>query len=299
MRSGAITTQPGAAGISTVFADLAELIKARLTTFVLISAFTGYAGAARDLSSSLLDALLSVLFIGLVASGAAALNQWMERFRDALMNRTKDRPLPSGRLHPTTALLAGVGMSMLGLFLLVSRFGPLPALLALSTLFLYLCVYTPLKRVSAWCVVLGAISGALPPLIGATCATGRIEPFGILLFLLVALWQFPHFYAIAWMYRDDYERAGFVVLPKGDESGGRTAILAMAGCASLLVLCVESCYLGFFSKWFLVLSLVPGILLMGASLDFFAQRSRHNARRLFLMSVIYLPVMLVAAVILK
>ncbi len=299
MRPSVLSTRPDSAAVSTVFADWAELFKARLTTFVLISAFAGFAGASRDFAAAFPSALLAVIFIGLVASGAAALNEWLERDIDGRMDRTKDRPLPSGRMRPTTALLAGALMASLGLFFLALHFGAQPALLAVITLFVYLGIYTPLKRTSAWCVALGAISGALPPLIGATCAAGRIEPFGIFLLLLLALWQLPHFYAIAWMYREEYRDAGFVVLPKRDEFGKRTALLAVLGSAALLALCVESCYLGLLSNWFLALSIVPGILLMGASLDFLAQRSRHNARRLFLMSIIYLPLMLAAAVLLR
>jgi protoheme IX farnesyltransferase len=190
-------------------------------------------------------------------------------------------------------LLALAGLACLWFFA-----GRLSMILALATILIYLALYTPLKQISVWCVPIGAISGALPPLIGAVSATGRLEAQGIFLFCVLALWQFPHFFAIAWMYRDDYAKGGFQVLPRNDESGRTTAVIALVGALLLLVICAEYAYLGHASMWFLLVVILPGTLLAGASLDFLLNRSRANARRLFLTSIAYLPVILIATVLL-
>ncbi len=293
-----ILPEADTAGTPSVMADWLELVKARLTAFVLFSAFAGYVVASRGAALNWLHAVLTVTGIGLVAAAAAALNEWIERARDARMERTSDRPIPAGRIPPGTAVSAGTAIALLGIGLLWMVAGPLPAALAVATLAIYLAIYTPLKTVSVWCVPVGAISGALPPLIGAVSATGRIEWSGVFLFAILALWQFPHFFAIAWMYQDDYAGAGLRVLPAGPRSGRKIGLAALLSSLLLLALIVEVTYAGLMSPWFLAAAIAPGIVLLGMSLDFLADPSRISARRLFLASIAYLPLILTFAVLL-
>ena len=187
---------------------LAELVKARLTALVLVTTLAGY-WVARPGIADWLMALHVLLGTGLVASGAAALNEWWERDLDRLMERTARRPLPSGELDPGWALALGLGLSLLGRGSLAVVVNELTAVLGLAAVVSYVLVYTPLKRRTVWNTLIGAIPGALPPLMGWTAARAQVETGGMALFGVLLLWQIPHFMAIAWLYREQYAGAGY------------------------------------------------------------------------------------------
>ena len=275
----------------SAFAVFCDLVKARLTALVLITTLVGfYAGSSSPVNYwKMLHALLGT---ALLACGASALNQLLERKLDARMRRTEDRPLPSGRLTPDTVLMIGVGLSIVGLLDLTLFVNKLTGALGAATLASYLFIYTPLKRITTLNTLVGAIPGALPPLMGWTSATGEISAAGWSLFAILFLWQLPHFMAIAWLYREDYARAGFKMLPIIDPDGRKTA--AQAVCHALGLIPVS-----FFPSLLGITGVVyfAAALLLGAAFLFFAiQFSRHltaeRARHLFVASIVYLPVLL-------
>src|SRR6516225_5426174 len=205
----------------SLLADYAQLFKVRVTSLIVVTAWAGYyMGAAKSGAGSLSWTLLSALWgIGLTSAGAAALNEVLERDLDAQMRRTQDRPLPSGRMRLSTGLIAGLMAVIVGPVSLALTTNILAGVLAFATASTYLALYTPLKKLSPISTFVGAFPGAMPPLLGWTAIRGRIEPEAIFLFLIVFFWQFPHFQAIAWMYRDDYEAAGVKMLPVVDKAG--------------------------------------------------------------------------------
>jgi protoheme IX farnesyltransferase len=203
-------------------AVIADLVKARLTALVLLTTFVGFYLGQRGPVNFLL--MFHALFgTALVASGAAALNQFLEREYDAKMRRTASRPLPSGRLQPATAAIFGGACSVVGLIYLAVLVNPLTSVIGAVTSVSYLFIYTPLKRVTWTNTLVGAIPGALPPLMGWTAARNELSGEGWALFAILAFWQIPHFMAIAWLYREEYAKAGFVMLPNVDANGSRTA----------------------------------------------------------------------------
>jgi len=233
----------------------------------------------------------------LVASGAAALNQWMERQFDARMRRTARRPIAAGRIEPRRALMFGTLVSAAGAAYLVLTVNVLASLLAVVTLLSYLLLYTPLKRITPLCVFIGALPGAMPPLIGWAAARGRLDPEAWLLYAIVFLWQFPHFMAIAWMYRDDYDRAGYLVLPLGRN---RLPVVLWQTLLPLLVL-VGLSLLPVLSGQGSGLHGIAGLLLnLGFAyygVVFARRRSGPAARQLVMASILYLPSLLVLMII--
>jgi len=218
----------------------------------------------------------------LVASGAAALNQWMERRFDARMRRTARRPVAGGRIPAAHALVFGVLLSLAGMLQLLVAVGPAPALLAAATLASYLLLYTPLKRVSPLCTLIGAVPGAIPPLIGWAATGASLDRTAWLLWAIQFLWQLPHFMSIAWMYREDYRRAGYLVLPTGRARSRVVTLQTLLPLLGLAVLAVP------FGPAAIVLSL--GFLYVGSR--FLIQKSAAEARRLLLASTVYLPAVL-------
>src|SRR5271163_3934324 len=215
---------------TAVFSDL---VKARLTTLVLLTTAVGfYIGEERAIDWILFFNTLAAT--GLVAMGASALNQLLEREYDAKMRRTQDRPLPSGRLQPTTVAIFGGVSSVAGLVYLALAVNLLTSVLGAVTLVSYLFIYTPLKRVTWLNTMIGAVPGALPPLMGWTAARGELSGEGWALFAILFFWQLPHFFAIAWIYKDEYARAGFVMLPVMDPAGERTGRQAVSHTLGLL-----------------------------------------------------------------
>jgi heme o synthase len=291
MKASAPTLIPAAATDKGWVAVLSELVKARLTTLVLATTAVGFQmGLVGRNDWNLL--LRTLLGTGCVAAAAAVLNQWMERDADARMLRTQDRPLPSGRIHPGTALVGGLVGALLGSVYLWFAVHPLTATLGLLTLLIYLLVYTPLKRITPWNTVVGAIPGALPPLMGWTAARGSLAIEGWSLFALLACWQLPHFLAIAWMFRDDYARGGFAMLPLHDPTGRRTSTQAVGHTVALIGVSLLPTALGLTSQLYLGGALGLGALFLGYALRFQRAVSLDSARRLFWVSILYLPALL-------
>ncbi|GIX49894.1 MAG: protoheme IX farnesyltransferase [Limisphaera sp.] len=231
--------------------------------------------------------------MALLAGGGAALNEWMEREADACMPRTRHRPLPAGRIRPATALFAGVGMALGGLAVLALGAHPVAAGLGAVTLVAYLGLYTPLKRVTWWNTLVGAVPGALPPVVGWAAVQGEVPAAAWTLFGIVACWQMPHFFGIAWLYRDDYARAGFRMLPQVDPGGHRTARQAVLWTTALLPVSLSPWWLGVAGPLYAVAAVVLGGAYLAAALRFARTRSNPEARQLFLASIAYLPLLLV------
>jgi protoheme IX farnesyltransferase len=269
-------------------ADWLELTKPRITLLVVFTALVGFvtATSVSPWTGLLLAALSGT---GLVAAGASVLNQVMERATDGLMHRTQGRPIPAGRIRPAEAGLFGTLLTLAGLAILATLCGPLAALVAFSTWASYLFVYTPLKRRSHLATIVGAVPGALPPVIGWAAASGSLEPGAFILFAIVFLWQIPHFLAIAWLYRDDYERGGFPMLPVIDREGTLTGRQAVLHSVALLVVSLSPVAAGLGGGLYLAGALVLGVALTLAALRLARARNLAAARFLFLASVLYLP----------
>ncbi|MFV0338992.1 MAG: heme o synthase [Chthoniobacterales bacterium] len=271
--------------------DISQLVKARLSFLVLITTLIGFLLGWRGPMDYFVLAA-TVLGTALSAAGAAALNQWVERDLDAKMLRTKDRPLPAGRMHPTDALLLGCILSFSGILALALFSDVLAAVLSALTIATYVLIYTPLKRVTTLNTLVGAVPGALPPLIGWVAATGKIDLAGVLLFAILWFWQMPHFLAIAWMYRDDYREAGFVMLSGSDESGRLTARQALIYSVYLTFVSLLPGFLGLLAFWSVYVCLLLGAAFSYLAWKFLREPNRSSARLLFFASIIYLPLLL-------
>jgi protoheme IX farnesyltransferase len=271
-----------------VVADYFELSKPRITLMVVLTALVGYVLALRGpLVAPHLFATLAGT--ALVAAGASALNMLLERRIDALMLRTRTRPIPSGRLRPAEALACGLALTSTGLAVLAWLAGPLPALVALVTWASYLFLYTPLKPRTSLSTVIGAFPGALPPVIGWAAARGSLEPGAFVLFAIMFLWQIPHFLAIAWVYRDDYARGGLPMLPVLDPGGRITGRQAVANSLALLVVSLTPTAAGLAGPVYLVGAIVLGLAFTAVAVWAAAARTPRAARALFLASLVYLP----------
>jgi protoheme IX farnesyltransferase len=227
-----------------------------------------------------------------VAASASVLNQFIERNVDRLMGRTKDRPLPAGRMYPGTALGLGVLLGVAGLIYLQNRVSPLCAGLAGGTLAIYVALYTPLKRKSAWCVTIGAIAGAIPPVIGWAAATGSLGTGAWILFGILFFWQMPHFLALAWMYRDEYAQAGFFMLRRGDIAGIKAGTESLLCAVALTAVTLLPAFLGMAHPVYAAVALVCDGWLLACAVLFLSHRNRASARRLFLASILYLPLVM-------
>jgi protoheme IX farnesyltransferase len=270
--------------------DFLELTKPRLSSFVLLVVALGaWLGSRGAIEPSTL--LLAVLGTALVAGGANALNMVIERDLDARMARTAGRPLPSGRLEPTEAAIFGAAITVLGLGLLAGT-TPLAALLAALTSASYLLVYTPLKRRTTLNTHIGAVPGALPALIGWAAARGTLDAAAWTLFALVYLWQIPHFLAIAWLYRDDYARGGFRMLPSADPEGIVTGRQALLGAAALLPASLLPALAGLAGTLYFAGALLLGAWFIRRALAFALARTAATARQLLRASLVYLPAIL-------
>jgi len=277
-------------------ADLYELTKPGITRLVLITTAVGfYLGSSGSLDWVL---LLNVLLgTGLLAAGTNALNQWAERGVDAEMKRTRGRPLPAGRLRSSTALVFSVGISVAGTVYLALLVNLLTSFLGAAALLIYIFAYTPLKRRSWWCTVVGAVPGAIPPMMGWTAVTGSLDVLAWVLFGIVFLWQMPHFFAIGWIYRLDYARAGFPMLPVVDPEGVRTSRQIILYTLALLMVSLLTSVLGLTGALYFFGALTLGLAFLGLGMMLAVTRTGVHARRLFLGSVLYLPVLLILMVV--
>jgi protoheme IX farnesyltransferase len=274
--------------------DYISLTKPRITWLILMSTGVGYFFGLRGVSFWQIHwwALFhTIAGTGLLASGTAALNQWYERDADARMRRTAHRPLPSGRLNAHRALAFGIALAVAGFAELVWFVNLLSGVLGIATLVSYLFFYTPLKQRSWLSTTVGAFPGAMPPMIGFAAAAGTLTPQAWVLFGILFLWQFPHFYAIAWMYRDDYARAGIRMLPVVEPDGHSTARQIIL-CASLLIpVSLAPGLLGMSGKLYVLGALALGIWFLYSGVRMAAERSILRARGVLIASVIYLPLL--------
>ncbi len=288
------------AGVSFRLRDYSELIKARITTLIVMTAWSGfYFGAIKERVPSLSWALLHALLgIGLVSAGTAALNEAFECRVDSMMRRTARRPLPSGRMSLIHGMAVGTALVLGGTFYLGLTTNLLTSALTFATSFVYLSVYTPMKRVAPICTFLGAFPGAMPPLLGWTAVRGRIDGEALLLFAILFFWQFPHFHSIAWLYREDYERAEIRMLPVVEADGRSTVRAILLYLTALILASVAPTVLGMTGVTYLI-----GALLLDAAFLWFGLRlarlrlspaipeSKRAARHLLQASVFYLPLL--------
>jgi protoheme IX farnesyltransferase len=295
---GSFKSQHGRFAGSTL-SDYWALTKPEVNFLILITTGAGFylgcGNEARPLSFlGLFNTLLGTL---LVASGTGTLNQYIERKFDAQMHRTARRPAAAGRLKPVAVLAFGIALEAAGTVYLAAAVNPLASFLAALTLLIYLFLYTPLKRKTSLCVLVGALPGAMPPLIGWAGASGRLNIEAGILYAIVFLWQFPHFMAIAWMYREDYDRAGYLVLPKGKT---RVPFVILETILPLIVL--VGCSIVQFPTRHAAIFYCTGALLglgfLYFGVEFALRRSRAAARRLLAASIVYLPLLFLLSAIL-
>lgn len=273
-----------------------ELTKPRLSFLSVITALVGYLVALPERNWGLLGALM--LGTSLAAGGAGALNQWWEREQDAKMVRTRNRPIPSGIVPPKVAFIYGMTLSILGCFILHWGTNSLATWLTVLTLISYVLVYTPLKLLSSWCTEIGTIPGALPPLIGWAAAAGNLSTLGWILFAILVTWQMPHFMAIAWMYRKDYAKAQFPMLSVKDLTGKNVAMHALVYTLLLVACSILPTFLGFTTWLYGAMAIISGVYFTKLAWTFYTANQRElPARRLFIASVIYLPILLAALVV--
>jgi protoheme IX farnesyltransferase len=301
-----VTTAAPAAPVvlkkNSLLGDYLQLFKVRVTSLVVMTAWAGYyMGSAKSGVSSLTWTLLNALLgIGVTCAGSAALNEVVEHKIDALMRRTRNRPLPAGRMSLATGLTAGILATVLGPVYLSLTTNVLTGLLAFGTAVIYLAFYTPLKRISPISTFVGAFPGAMPPLLGWTAVRGKLELEAVFLFLIVFFWQFPHFQAIAWMYREDYEAAGIKMLPVVDKAGHSVIRQMFTYCSTLISVSLvpATALLRMTGRIYLFGALVLGLgflwfvfRLARTKLPTTSPDSRLFARQLLQASVIYLPLL--------
>ncbi len=291
---------PSPGATASLIHDLRELFKVKVVALVLVTGWGGfYLGSMQSGITSVQRGLLETLLgIGMVSAGAGALNEALERRTDARMKRTADRPMAAGRFSLAQGVLAGLAALALGALGLAFATNLLTAALALLTAFTYGAIYTPLKRVTALATFIGAFPGAMGPLLGWTAARGRIEWQGVALFAILFVWQFPHFMSIAWLYREDYARAGIRMLPVVQPDGWSTVAEALFFAVLMIPVSLMPWLLGMASLTYAVLALALGLVYLGYTIRFARilrapteDESRRLARDLLKVSVLYLPLL--------
>jgi protoheme IX farnesyltransferase len=292
--SGIAVAEPRT-GFVAASRDYLELSKARIVMMVLITTAAGYLIAAKPVDAVIL--LHTLIGTAMVAAGTNALNQYIEREHDAKMRRTRLRPLPDGRITPRAALVFSSLIAVIGTLYLGFLVNWLTAALGAFTLTSYIFVYTPLKRISTACTIIGAIPGAIPPLMGWTAATNQLALGGWIAFAILFLWQLPHFMAISWIYREDYGRAGFVMTSVRDGNGTATARQAIYYSLALLAVSVAPSFAGMTGVAYLVGAIILGAAITAASVRFFFERSNKTAMKLFMTSNLYLVAVMTLLVI--
>src|ERR1700741_1192224 len=275
-----------------------ELTKPRITFLIVLTAAAGFALASPG-HVDYRAMLTAMVGIPLLSSGIATINQYMERDLDALMRRTANRPLPSGKLLPWEALAFGSGLTVAAEIYLAVLVNPLTALLGLTVIAGYLFAYTPLKTRTSLSTMVGAFPGAVPPLIGWAAARGDIGLEAWVLFAILFLWQFPHFLAIAWMYREDYSRAGILMLPVVEPDGRITAQQIVVYTVLLLPVSLLPTAMGISGRFYFFGAIVLGLLFLYSSIRAALSMSRQQAKQLLLASVLYLPLLFILMVVNK
>lgn len=290
MKASAIADNKLSSVLRGLITDYIELVKARLTFLVLLTTLVGfYMGAQGSIDFALM--IHTVFATALVAGGAAALNQWIERDADAKMPRTKSRPLPAGRMQPQEAFIFGASISLIGIVYLAISVNPLSSIVAGITLASYLFIYTPLKRMTWLNTVIGAVPGALPPLIGWAGSRGELTPESWVLFAIMFFWQMPHFFSIAWIYREDYKAGGFAMLPVVQPDGASTGRLSVYHAMTLLPISVMPSILGMAGANYFLSAVVLSSAFLGFAIWFNLKKTNASAWWLFGASIIYLPVL--------
>jgi protoheme IX farnesyltransferase len=281
------------------FTDYLALTKPEINLMIAISTGASFfLGAERNAQGLPWTTLIHTVFgTLLLAGGAAALNQWMELPFDIQMRRTARRPVAAGRVEPVQALWFGTALSLLGAVYLAVLATPLASVLAVLTLLSYLFVYTPLKRKTPLCTLIGAIPGAAPPLIGWAAARGSLDGTAWVLFGILFLWQFPHFMSIAWLYREDYARAGYHVLPSGEQAGRFINLQVLMPSLGLLLLTLLPAIGGGVGWWYAAATLAAGCTFFSYCVRFVLEKRSTSARRLLAASICYLPTILTLMVI--
>ena len=271
--------------------DIAELAKPRITLMVILSTAGGYLMAKQGPLSTvqLAHALFGTAWVAVAAS---VLNQWLERDTDLLMARTQDRPIAAGRISPNMGFLIGTTLGAMGTVYLAIMVNALTAGLGLFTLLLYVLAYTPMKRVSSLCTIVGAVPGALPPVIGWAAARDDLSTGAWVLFAILFLWQMPHFLAIAWMYRDEYQAGGQPMLTVGDPDGASTGRQIVLYCLALLPVSLLPSVIGLTQSLYFAGALLLGLTYLGAGAYAGLRHSDSSARLLLRVSIIYLPLLL-------
>ena len=282
--------------VRRLLSDIAELVKARLSLLVLSTTLIGFLfGWHGEMN---VPYLLQTLFAtALAAAGAAALNQVLEVEFDARMRRTRNRPLPTHRMSVEEGMIIGVGCSIAGILWLALGTNLLAGVLAAVTIGSYVFVYTPLKRVTTLNTIVGALPGALPPVIGWVAARGRIDFEAWLLFAILFLWQMPHFLALAWLFREDYRQAGFVMLGGTDQSAAMIGRQNLLYTMALISVSLMPAVVGLTTAWYFVIAATTGSYFCWMSFQFAFHGSEKTARRLFVASIVYLPITLGALVL--
>ncbi|WP_020475093.1 heme o synthase [Zavarzinella formosa] len=272
--------------------DYVTLTKPRIAVMVLITVGAGYLMGA-GMSAKLAPMIHTLLGAGLVAAGASAWNMWIERDTDTRMRRTANRPLPAGRLHHLEVVVFGTAIAVTGVnYLWHALPTPYAAIVSAITFISYVAIYTPLKPVTTWNTVIGAIPGALPPVIGWYAAKGEIGLGGVAIFLVLFTWQLPHFMAIAWMYRQEYAKAGHLMLPVVDETGRRTSRAMIVWCVLLIVsslLPVMRADFQLADVSYAFGAIFCGVLFLLSTLKFSRERTDKQARQVLQVSILYLP----------
>jgi len=297
MKTAALDLHPNAAaevvappGAKARVAAYLELTKPRITFLIVLTSAAGFCLGSRG-AVNYLTFTHAMIGIALLSSGIATLNQFMERDLDGLMRRTENRPLPSGRLFPFEALWFGVALTLGAELYLALSVNVLTAVMGITVIIGYLFLYTPLKTRTSLSTAVGAFPGAMPPLMGWTAARGEIDVAAWVLFAILFLWQFPHFLAIAWMYREDYGRAGIRMLPVVEPDGRVTGQQIILYSLMLVPVSLLPAFLGISGRFYLVAALVLGLLFLGSSIRAALSKSNQHARQLLLASVLYLPLL--------
>jgi protoheme IX farnesyltransferase len=288
----------GQAALGSRFADLVELTKPRMNALVVVTMAVGYYMAARVGHSLNWPVLFhAIIGTGLTAAAASVLNQYAEREYDGLMPRTRNRPLPAGRVGAQEALVLGIVLAVVGLAYLAAAVNVLTALLGALTLCSYVFIYTPMKRLTSLNTVVGAIPGAIPPMMGWSAAHGAISPEALVLFGILFLWQMPHFLAIAILYKDDYAAGGFKMLPVGDEDLAATSRQIVLYSLALIPASLLPVALGMAGSAYFCVAVLAGLGFLTFGISCAVARCRADARKLFFASIIYLPLLLAALMI--